>query len=180
MSVKQTSRYNWHAGGRPLLQLCPPAAHYYPFASRTGRAVTSSRVVPVIDPSSSSGKITRVSTSNLNSWLEAKDRYPLSDLAVLMVAVPSPLCVGVYATQNIQPSCGCLRTTSETSQLRPTYTLFKLNGEPDGSRFCGCLCSKQPGVFFVSFGNLTGFPLNVDQTEFARNTLPAELWSTSW
>jgi len=61
-------------GGRPLLQLCPPAAHYYTFASRSVRAVTSSRVVPVIDPASSSGKITQASTSNLNSWLEAKDR----------------------------------------------------------------------------------------------------------
>lgn len=49
------------------------------------------------NPLTTSGKITQLSISNLNSWLDAVDRYLLSDLAVLAI-VPNPFCAGVRVT----------------------------------------------------------------------------------
>lgn len=144
-----------------MLQLCPPAAHYYPFASRTGRAVTSSRVVPVIDPSSSSGKSSQVNTSNLNGWLEAQDSYPLSHLAVLIAIVPSCLCAGDYATQDIQPSSRYFRTTSKTGKLRSMYSLSPLVNLLVADPVLISVINSLV-CFSVSFGNFTGFALNVD------------------
>lgn len=48
------------------------------------------------DPLSMSGKITQISISNLNSWLETVER-DLSDLAVLVIVL-NPFCAAVRIT----------------------------------------------------------------------------------